>query len=129
MIKRAFFLIPRWNALVISGVKSWELRTNATHIREQVGIIEKGSGAVVGVCTIVACHGPLTEGELAATFPKHLTTPADRQRLAGARPYRYAWVLDQVQALAVPVPYLHRPGTQGWATISSEVAARVARQL
>ena len=128
MIQRAFFLKPQWLALVLSGEKSWELRTTATSIREQVGIIEKSSGTVVGICTIVACHGPLTDDELAASYSKHLTTPLDRQRLAGARPYRYAWVVDHVQALRVPVPYVHIPGTQGWCGITTDVAAEIARQ-
>jgi hypothetical protein len=128
MIHRAFFLTPHWAALVVSGEKSWELRTAATRIRERVGIIQTGSKAVVAVCNLVASHGPLSEDELQATFAKHRTLPADRQRPEGSRPYRHAWELADVRKLIEPVPYRHIPGTQGWARIDPDVAAEVARQ-
>ncbi|MBS0641540.1 MAG: ASCH domain-containing protein [Proteobacteria bacterium] len=129
MIQRAFFLQPRWASLVLSGAKNWELRSRRCRFRETVGIIETGSGVIVGVCKIVGCHGPLTEEELDATQSRHRTSREDRERPAGKRPYRFAWELQDVVSLPQPVPYNHVPGSQGWATISASTADRVAQCL
>ena len=72
---------------------------------------------------------PLSERELGRTGHLHRSTPRDRMRPPGFRPYAFAWVLADIQSLPVPVAYCHRPGTQGWATIDGVVGQHVESLL
>jgi hypothetical protein len=129
MIRRAFFLRPRWAQLVLSGKKSLELRSRCTHVRETVGIIATGTTTVVGVCRIADCLGPLTDADLEGAVSLHQTTAEDRTKLRKAPGHLFAWVLRDVRRLDPPVPYVHVPGAQGWATIDPEVAGLTDAQL
>jgi hypothetical protein len=46
--------------LILDGPKSWEIRRGRCLIRELIGLIESGSGMVVGVAELTDCVGPLT---------------------------------------------------------------------
>ena len=76
---------PHWCRLLVLGEKTWELRGSATHVRGRVALVASGTGCIHGGATLVACHGPLTEAQLAQTHAKHCV-PAELLR--GARRYK-----------------------------------------
>jgi len=56
---RALVIMPRPMRQILDGAKSWEIRRGRCLIRELIGLIESGSGTVVGVAELVDCIGPL----------------------------------------------------------------------
>jgi hypothetical protein len=56
---------------ILADRKTWEIRGKRTHIRGTIGLIEKGTGTVVGVCELVECLGPLSLAEMRRNVEKH----------------------------------------------------------
>lgn len=56
---------------IFDGGKVWEIRALPTHIRGTIGLIQRGSGKVVGLCEIVNCIGPLSLAEMRRNADKH----------------------------------------------------------
>ncbi len=101
-----------WVSLLVSGAKTWELRGSATHIRGRVALAAAGTGTVVGGATLVACHGPLSAAQLAASEHKHCVPP----HAEAGRRYKavYAWEFSEAAPLPAPVRYTHPPGAVIW---------------
>jgi hypothetical protein len=105
---------------ILRGSKTWEIRSRAAHVRGRIGLIESGSGTVVGTCELVDCKGPLTReqrrtGARRAGFPRGETIG----------PGTYAWVLKRARRLRQPVRYRHPRGAITWV----KLGASVRRQL
>lgn len=102
---------------ILNGRKCWELRSFPTRIRGRLGLIKSTSGRVFGECILKECLGPL---DLDTLLQSTEIGPHDLEEIrnSGATPYldregrssTYAWVLDNVQAYAQPVPYRHPSG-------------------
>jgi hypothetical protein len=56
---------------ILAGRKTWEIRGSKTHIRGTIGLIEAGTGTVVGLCELVGCVGPLSLAEMRKHTKKH----------------------------------------------------------
>jgi hypothetical protein len=112
---------------ILSGRKTWEMRTQNTNKRGPIALAKKGSGHIYGIADIVDSRGPMTTNELATTTNLHGITPA---RLADPQvaKYRYAWVLSNVRRLPQPVPYSHTKGAQSFVRLDRDttVAIRAA---
>lgn len=123
---RALLIRHPWVDMILDGKKTWEMRGSRTSIRETVGLIASGSGTVIGVCDVVDCIGPLSQGEY-----------RENARKAGERPstakldYRtnFAWVVANPRHLKKPVPYKHPSGAITWVRLSGSVEKAVRRQL
>ena len=55
-----------WIDLILGGSKTWEIRGTRTSKRGRIGLIQSGTGAVIGVADLVDVAGPLTLAELVA---------------------------------------------------------------
>ena len=66
MCMRGLVIDEPWISKILQGLKCWEMRSGHTTIREQIALIRKGSGKVVGVARLVGCRGPLDLKELEA---------------------------------------------------------------
>lgn len=94
---------------ILSGRKTWEMRSDSIHKRESIALIQKGSKAIYGIADIVGSIGPLSREEMIANETKHRIDPS-RHDSTEVEKYRYAWELANVRRLKHPVPYLHKPG-------------------
>lgn len=110
---------------ILSGQKSWELRSTATKMRGQVALIRKGSGQVVGIVEIADSVGPLTEAQMLDNTTSHLVT-ADRIKSGEVAKYKHAWVLKNPKPLAKPVAYDHPNGAVIWVNLQPDVVARIS---
>lgn len=99
---------------ILAGRKTWEIRGKRTHIRETIGLIEKGTGTVVGLCELVGCIGPLSLAELRRNQRKHGMPQACLWSREGHYKTIYAWVLKNPRRLKHPVPYRHKSGIIIW---------------
>jgi predicted transcriptional regulator len=107
-----------WAQLVVSGLKTVEVRSWTTNYRgrllihsskspdeftaRQFRLGELPKGAIVGMVTLVDVR-PLTAESWRALESKHLN-------LGGPTPGLYAWMLTDAMAFKRPVPFRGRPG-------------------
>ena len=109
---------------ILAGRKTWEIRGKRTHISGTIGLIEKGTGTVVGVCELVDCIGPLSLAEMRKNVSKHgipLSRLRTRDNLYATT---YAWVLRKARRLKKPVPYRHKAGIIIWHPLPDSIAKR-----
>lgn len=126
-ISRGLIIRPEPIEKILSGTKTWEMRSRPVEIRGTIALVKKGTKAVYGVADIVDCRGPLTHSERMANEHRHGITP-DRWADPDVAKYHYAWVLDNVRRLKYPVPYEHKGGVQ-FVTLDDGVAAQIEYAL
>jgi len=92
--------------------KIWEIRGSRTHKRGLIGLIQSGSGKVVGECYLVDCVGPLTKDEFTSHSDKHKSLNVDLS-------YKntFAWVLKDAERYSEPKPYSHPKGAIIWVKV------------
>jgi hypothetical protein len=104
--------------MIVTGIKTWEIRGSNTKIRGTVGIIAGGTGKVIGMCDIVDVRGPLSLEEYKNSYKQRgLSFLHDSSSL----PYNqtYAWVIEKARAFDEPIPYLHPNGAVIWVKLST----------
>lgn len=110
---------------ILSGQKTWEMRSRATKVRGPIGLIQKGSGKVFGIATLVSSVGPLTDDEMVKHHEKHRIESA-RLHEGEIAKWRVAWVLEQVKRLATPVPYVQKSGPVVFVNLDDAAIARLS---
>ncbi|WP_295589778.1 ASCH domain-containing protein [uncultured Lamprocystis sp.] len=113
---------------ILSGQKTWEMRSKTCKIRGTIGLIRKGSGKVVGLVDITGVRGPLTRDELMENLDKLHGTREQIYDPAFAK-WNFAWILAQVRPLKMPVAYVHPKGAVGWVTLDENVRAQISAQM
>ncbi len=109
---------------ILSGRKSWEMRSEHTKVRGSIGLVKKGSKAIYGIADIVDSRGPLTRSELIQHVHLHGIT-LERIDNPEVAKYRFAWVLQNVRRLPTPVPYQHKGGVI-FVTLDDYAVAEIA---
>lgn len=110
---------------ILSGNKTWEMRSSATKQRGLVALIRKGSGQIVGVAELVDSIGPLTKEQVHAGQSKHMIS---NERLADPKiaKWNHAWVMQNPKPFAKPIPYQHPFGAVIWVKLDEETSQVVA---
>ena len=124
---KALVIKPEPMRKILDGSKCWEIRQGRCHIRGLIGLIESGSGAVVGVAEVADCIGPLTR-ELRTRDARRMGVNAE----TAAQPWPrglYAWVLKKRRRLLKPVHYKHPKGVIRWVPLPLSVEKVIVRQL
>ena len=99
---------------ILAGRKIWEFRSKRTHVRGTIGLIEKGSGTVVGLCELVDCIGPLSLAELRRNRDKHDIPLSELRTWGDNKETLYAWVLRRARRFTKPARYQHKSGVITW---------------
>jgi hypothetical protein len=114
---KALVIKPEPMKKILSGSKCWEVRRGRCQIRGLVGLIESGSGTVVGVAELTDCVGPLTR-DLRIRNARKIGVSIE----TAAEPWPrglYAWVLRNRRRLSRPVRYKHPNGIVRWGPVVS----------
>ena len=112
---KALIIKKHWADEILSGRKTWELRGSRTSMRGRIGVIESGSGHVIGTCELIDVIGPLSTADLRRATTKH---QVPSQRLRHIRYKRtYAWVLRNARRYARPRRYEHPQGAVIWVNL------------
>jgi hypothetical protein len=120
VLTRGLIIDEPWIGLILSGKKTWEMRSANTKIRGAIGLIRKRSGQVVGIADLVDCRPPLNQRDYAGQETFH-RIPPDRQPRAISGGWTRPWVLANARRLRQPVPYRHPSGAVIWVTLDPEV--------
>jgi len=115
-----------WISLIVSGEKTWEMRSRNTGLRGRIGLIRKGSKTVIGLADLVDTLPKLPHSELRASFAKHRVPEAE---IDENFKWSTAWVLQRARSLEQPVPYLHPAGAVIWVNLDPDVAAVIEQQV
>lgn len=113
---------------ILSGRKTWEMRSKRTEQRELIALIRKGSGTIIGVAKITDSLGPFTKEEMLANQSKHLIT-TERLNDPKVGKWNTAWVMNNAKPLKQPVPYKHKSGAVIWVNLDAETGAAVMNAL
>ncbi len=125
---RALVVAEPWVSRLLSGAKTWEMRSRPTRVRGLIGLVRKGSGLVVGVATLVDSLPPLGPEPFRSAEPYHRICASESvPAMAGG--WVHPWVVRDVAALKAPVPYVHPRGAVTWVVLDAAVAAAVMAQL
>lgn len=108
-MSRGLIIRPEPLERILSGRKTWEMRSAHTKVRGPIALIRKGSKAVYGMAHILDSRGPLSRDEMLKTTQLHGIT-SDRLDTGEVAGYRYAWILGSVRRLERPIPYQHTGG-------------------
>lgn len=123
-ITHGLVIAEPWIGKILSGEKTWEMRSRNTKRRGPIALIKKGSKTVVGVCRLEGVKGPLDKSELAQYEHEH-QVPREVYEAPGYK-WHYAWILSDVMPLPEPVPYVHRPGAVIWVALEPQVIHQLA---
>jgi hypothetical protein len=102
---------------ILSGQKTWEMRSITTSKRELVALIAKGGREILGVARIADVRGKLSDEAMIQTINFHGIAP-ERLHLPEVENLRYAWVLTDVVRFTPPVPYEPRSGAVRFVNLS-----------
>lgn len=114
----ALIIDKPWIELILSGKKSWEMRTTKFKKLGYIGLVEKGSKTITGIAYIDGYTPPLSIDELKVNKAKHQIP----ESLFMANDYKWfvAMKLSNVVRLSTPVPYSHKNGTVIWVRLSEQ---------
>ena len=112
-LSRGLILLPQWAKLIVSGLKTWEVRHTNTKIRGKVYIIASKVNLIVGEATLIDSF-PLTEELYNNNGDKHRII-CDYNSLPNN--YKWVWQFDNAIEYDIPVEYKPKRGAQIWVNI------------
>lgn len=113
-----------WISLILSGQKTWELRSRNIRVRGPIALIRKGSGAVIGTANLTGTLPTLAQSNLRSNFAKHRVPISE---IGKDFKWSTAWVLVDPRQLFEAVPYQHPTGAVIWVNLAPAVGASVER--
>jgi hypothetical protein len=125
-VERGLIIQQPWVGMIADGKKSWEMRTKQTRLRGWIGLIEKGTGQIIGVAYLKASPPALRRNEHHLHHRKHRVKPDPSKKLYSGK-YLFPWVLHKTIKLPKPIKYKHPNGAVTWVKFSNEVSRGLAR--
>lgn len=95
---KCLFVKPPFAGYIVDEVKSIEYRTQWTHIRGRIGIIESGTGTVIGDAELIGCWKDIKHDGI------------------------IDWVLKDARRYMKPVPFKHKKGAMVWINLDIDPA-------
>lgn len=109
-MERALIVRKEWLDKIFDELdpKLWEMRSTKTKVRGTVGLIEAGSGLIVGSVELYACSDKPIEN-LSIFKMNHKV-----ENLQLIWKWPYAWMLRNAKRFDEPIPYKHKKGAVIW---------------
>lgn len=123
-IERALIIREPWISKILSGEKTWEMRSKLTSVRGWIGLVAQGTSQVVGLARLIGCELPLNAKNYDQHFDRH-AIPAEQTQWAIENNWVFPWVLADVIRLPRPMPFTSRPGAVQFVTIDALVGAEL----
>jgi hypothetical protein len=126
MMKSGLVIREPWIGKILSGEKTWEMRSTAVRKRERIALIRKGAGIVVGTAWLIDSRPPLTRENYMDYCDKH-AIPVSMLDEVITNKWLHPWVLADARRLPRPVPYRHAGGVT-FVTLEQSVLDAIAAQ-
>lgn len=94
---------------ILDGSKTWEMRTTGTKVRGRIGLIEAGSGLIVGECNLDGVGESVSNFNIG--YGQHKHQVEDLSRL---EKWHIPWILSGAIRYEKPIPYDHPKGAVIW---------------
>ena len=112
---RALIIRQPYIGKILDGLKTWEMRSRPTKIRGRIGLIESGSGLIVGEAEIVRMQeAPKNDWSRSITSVYHRIEYRDQHLMDK---WCWAWVLENAIRYDEPIPYVHPQGAVIWVNL------------
>jgi hypothetical protein len=108
-ITRALIIRKEHLTNIFDNEKVWEMRSTKTNVRGRIGLIEAGSGLIVGETFLVDCLDPMKVDK--SKYAMHLHQVTDLNLLIK---WNTPWVLEGSFRYKFPIPYKHHAGAVIW---------------
>ena len=107
-MNKALIIKKEWLDKIFDHGKTWEMRATTTKVRGKIGLIESGSGLIVGEAELFGCS--------AVPVPrvKDLVQFHQVEDLELLKKWKYAWFLKNAKRYKEPIPYSHPRGAVIW---------------
>lgn len=109
---KALLIREPWVDLILSGQKTWEMRSSMTKFRGKFCIAKSGSGLLVGEATLVDCFLTTPTQRSVDYISKHGVSSVDL-----LSKWSFAWVLSDVIRYDCPIAYEHPQGAVIWVNL------------
>lgn len=114
MITKGLIIKKYWLDKIFDEGKIWEMRTSKTKISGRIGLIESGSGLIVGEVDLLGClDSPIPANDRYLRNHK----VEDIELL---KKWKYAWILSNAKRYDKPIPYKHPKGAVIWVNLNTE---------
>jgi hypothetical protein len=108
MIDRALIVKKVWLDKIFDEGKIWEMRANRTKITGKIGLIESGSGLIVGEAELIGCSDfPILKHKEFIKYQKV-------EDLSLLDKWKWAWVISRAKRYEKPISYKHPKGAVIW---------------
>ncbi|CAM0103508.1 ASCH domain-containing protein [Vibrio phage 340E47.2] len=107
-ISRGLIIDEPWISKILSGEKTWEMRSAKTKVRGEIALIKKGTGTIVGTVELYDCLSCDPE-----KLPMGVSHCIPRSMFNVFEKWNVAWKLRGVKAIS-PIPYKHKQGAVIW---------------
>jgi hypothetical protein len=104
---------------ILSGKKTWEMRSTQAKRRGLVALIRKGSGKIIGIARMVDSLGPFSKTEMLANQSRHMIS-AERLADPKIEKWNNAWVMQDAKIFATPMSYVHPNGAVIWVNLDEK---------
>lgn len=112
-MKRGLIIKKEWLDRIFDNGKVWEMRSRpvSKKLFGRIGLIESGSGLIIGEATLVYCFKPSTL-KLQTCMSNHQV-----EDMKLFKKWPYAWILKEAKRYDKPIPYKHPQGAVIWVKI------------
>lgn len=111
-ITKGLIVAEPWVSKILSGDKTWEMRSSKTKIRGRIALIKKGTGTIVGTVELYDCLSCDPE-----KLPMGVSHCIPRSMCHVFEKWNVAWKLKEVKPLLKPLPYNHKRGAVVWVNL------------
>ena len=109
-MEKALIVRKIWLDKIFDEGKVFEMRTTKTSVRGKIGLIESGSGLIVGECNIYDCaQNPISKKGAYVLKEFHQI-----EDLSLLEKWKYAWLIKDAKRYDKPIPYKHPQGAVIW---------------
>jgi len=111
MSKKGLIIKKKWLDKIFDEGKVWEMRSARTKITGNIGLIESGTGLIVGECELTGCSE--------RPIPKHkdLIKYHKIEDMELLDKWKWAWFLYKAKRYDKPIPYKHPQGAVIWVNL------------
>lgn len=113
--ERGLIIRQPWIGLILSGEKTWEMRSKPTNVRGRIALIEAGTGLIVGEAELYSSPTYFTLGGIAHEYKCHRVND-----YALLERWRFPWILREAKPYEEPIPYTHPKGAVIWVDLSKQ---------
>jgi hypothetical protein len=128
IVERGLVIQQPWIGMIADGKKIWEMRTRQTRLRGWIGLLEQGTGQIIGTAYLTASPPALRRNEHHLHYRKH-RVKSDPSKRSYSGMYLFPWVLHKAIRLPKPMKYKHPNGAVTWVKLPDETSRGLARYI